>query len=218
MIYIISFSLITTVVLLTVMTRAYLKSKHRVQELERNVSELKSIRDELVNKLEVSKLTYSKDREILIKSHEVDKIELSFLKEELANFSDEQSRYYREMDNLINCSKEMTPENLLTLRSSLNSDNSDTLDFTGIYILENKAEDKFYVGQSINVIKRVANHFNNAGNKDIYEDYISGQEWTIKLIALSNSGFKSINALEKHFIQYYKSTHNGYNKTIGNKI
>ena len=100
------------------------------------------------------------------------------------------------MDNINNYSREMSPEELLEIRAEVLKRDSGLHDFTGIYVLENKTVDKFYVGQSISLFKRCGAHFTGEGNKDIYEDYSNGEIWTVRLIALADSGFKSINALD----------------------
>lgn len=47
----------------------------------------------------------------------------------------------------------------------------------------------YYVGQGKSVFQRVNNHFTSHGNGDVYADYKYGDEFTIKMIALENSGF-----------------------------
>lgn len=44
---------------------------------------------------------------------------------------------------------------------------SNPSEFTGIYILHNMNEDKYYVGQSVRVLNRVRQHFTGHGNGDI---------------------------------------------------
>ncbi|MCQ2468588.1 MAG: GIY-YIG nuclease family protein [Ruminococcus sp.] len=88
--------------------------------------------------------------------------------------------------------------------------------FEGIYILHNIDKDKHYVGQSIRVLDRVNSHFTGKGNADVYFDYRSGDNFTIRMIALKNSGFSSLNKLEKDAILRYNAYTKGYNKTRGN--
>lgn len=90
-------------------------------------------------------------------------------------------------------------------------------DFQGVYILLNQNKKIYYVGQSINVLKRVNNHFSGKGNGDVYADFKYGDTFTIKTIPLENSGFKNLNDLEKQAITVFKAYKKGYNKTRGNK-
>ena len=90
-------------------------------------------------------------------------------------------------------------------------------DFAGVYILHNTTKDKYYVGQSQEVFKRVYQHYSGSGNGDVYADYCRGDQFTVKMIALKNSGFSSLNELERHAINRYDAYTRGYNKTHGNR-
>ena len=90
-------------------------------------------------------------------------------------------------------------------------------DFSGIYILHNETKNMYYIGQGKNVFVRVNAHFTGKGNGDVYADYKHGDYFTIKMISLKNSGFNSLNELEKSAISFYDSFAHGYNKTRGNK-
>ena len=59
-------------------------------------------------------------------------------------------------------------------------------------------------------------HFTGKGNGDVYYDYKSGDQFTIKMISLENSGFYDLNSLEKSAISKYNAYYKGYNKTRGN--
>ena len=59
--------------------------------------------------------------------------------------------------------------------------------------------------------------FSNFTPQDIYADYKYGDEFTIRLIALKGSGFKTLNELERNAIAAYRAYDKGYNKTRGNK-
>lgn len=67
------------------------------------------------------------------------------------------------------------------------------------------------------VFQRVNNHFTGHGNGDVYADYKYGDDFTIKMIALEKSGFKTLNELERNTIMTYNAYSRGYNKTKGNK-
>lgn len=75
----------------------------------------------------------------------------------------------------------------------------------------------YYVGQGKKVFQRVNNHFTGHGNGDVYADYKYGDKFTIKMIALENSGFTTLNELERNTIAPYDAYAKGYNKTRGNR-
>lgn len=93
---------------------------------------------------------------------------------------------------------------------------SNNYNFAGVYILHNKSKDLYYVGQGKKILNRVNSHFTGKGNGDIYADYKYGDEWTIKMIALENSSFNTLNELERYAIETYASYERGYNKNRGN--
>lgn len=127
------------------------------------------------------------------------------------------------IDRLLNESEEITPEQFMRIRTAKVHGGkyepyiSSSRNFAGVYILHNQDRDKYYVGQSKTVFNRVNNHFTGKGNGDVYVDYRNGEHFTIKLIPLMNSGFDSLDSLERYFISYYHAFENGYNKTRGNR-
>ena len=90
-------------------------------------------------------------------------------------------------------------------------------DFEGVYILHNRTKDIYYVGQGKHVHQRVTAHFSGRGNGDVYADYKYGDEFTIKMVELENSGYTTLNELERHMIRAYNAYTKGYNKTQGNR-
>ena len=89
-------------------------------------------------------------------------------------------------------------------------------DAVGVYILCNKNNGKHYVGQAKRLYFRVNQHFTGKGNPDVYRDYEKGDEFLIKMIKLTESGYDDIDKLEKDKIEEYQAYYRGYNKTIGN--
>ena len=89
-------------------------------------------------------------------------------------------------------------------------------DFVGVYILHNTYNDKYYVGQSVHVLKRLCQHFNGKGCEDVYKDYCMGMPFEIQCISLTGSGYDNLNKLERDYIRYYNAYYGGYNKTRGN--
>lgn len=117
---------------------------------------------------------------------------------------------------------EMTPEEFLQMRKDTLGKNGKayyglTRNFAGVYVLYNQTKNMYYVGQGQQVLSRVNSHFTGKGNGDVYADYKYGDLFTITLFALEESGFSSLNELERDAISAYGAYANGYNKTRGNR-
>lgn len=124
--------------------------------------------------------------------------------------------------HLQNNEIELSPQEFMEMRSKSFGGRGKksyalTQNFSGVYILHNKTKDLYYVGQGQQVLNRVNMHFTGKGNGDVYADYKAGDIFTIKMISLDNSGFKTLNELERNTISYYDSYSKGYNKTRGNR-
>lgn len=117
------------------------------------------------------------------------------------------------MDGLAEGSSGISPETLLKSRLDLKRAG----DFTGIYILHNVSKDQYYVGQGIRVIDRVSQHFMGHGNADVYADWKYGDQFAIKTVPLAQSGYQSLNDLERDAIAAYGAYDHGYNRTHGNQ-
>lgn len=128
----------------------------------------------------------------------------------------------KQIDGLANNVLEMTPEEFMKMRKTSFGGRGRpsyalTKNFAGVYILFNKTKNMYYVGQGKQVLNRVNAHFTGKGNGDVYADYKYGDIFTIKMIALENSRFQSLNDLERNTIRRYNAYSNGYNKTRGNR-
>lgn len=86
----------------------------------------------------------------------------------------------------------------------------------GVYIFTNIRNGKKYVGQSVDLMRRLNEHLSGRGNQDVHEDMSFGDEFTIKLIRLDDTSFRDLDKLEKHYITKTNSYYKGYNKTRGN--
>lgn len=131
-------------------------------------------------------------------------------------------RIKNKIKKLADNALEVTPEEFFKIRNSSNGGRgkkhvSTRYDFAGVYILYNHTKNMYYVGQGKKVFQRVNNHFRGHGNGDVYADYKYGDKFTIKMIALENSGFSTLNELERNTIKVYAAYSKGYNKTRGNK-
>ena len=128
----------------------------------------------------------------------------------------------QQIDDLANNVLEMTPEEFMKMRATSFGGRGRpsyalTKNFAGVYILFNQSKNMYYVGQGKQVLNRVNAHFTGKGNGDVYADYKYGDSFTIKMIALENSGFDTLNELERHTIARYNAFSKGYNKTRGNR-
>lgn len=137
-------------------------------------------------------------------------------------FSWQKEKIDRQIDALANNALEMTPEEFMKMRkTSFGGRGSPSYalskNFAGVYILFNKSKNMYYVGQGKQVLNRVNAHFTGKGNGDVYADYKYGDSFTIKMISLENSGYDSLNELERHTIARYDACSKGYNKTRGNR-
>ncbi len=74
-----------------------------------------------------------------------------------------------------------------------------------------KKYENIYIGQSVNVFRRVHNHFNGKGNGDIYADIKYGKWVYVRFIRCEK---QEMNDLEKRLIATFDAT-SSYNKTKG---
>lgn len=89
-------------------------------------------------------------------------------------------------------------------------------DFTGVYVLHNVTKDMYYVGQSVKVINRVGQHLTGHGSGDVYADFKYGDEFEVSTVSLAESGYGSLNDIERDTIAAYDAYNHGYNRTAGN--
>lgn len=92
----------------------------------------------------------------------------------------------------------------------------------GCYIIHNKENDKYYVGQSKDILKRLKQHFKGTVplNPIFAEDYYNSQYpnkddlFEVKIIRCNTKD--ELDNTEKQLISDYDSWKNGYNGTSGN--
>lgn len=111
-------------------------------------------------------------------------------------------------------SKGITPETFFQIRKEQIEYKLD--DISGVYIIYNVTQDMYYVGQATRLYFRINQHFTGHGNGDVYADYKYGDDFLIAYIPLNDSGYSSLDALERAKIAEYNACDNGYNKTHGN--
>jgi len=120
-----------------------------------------------------------------------------------------------ELKNYKSSSWRETDEGFLDLRSSFN--HNWITEIKGIYIIWNKTKNKYYVGQSKNIMKRVMNqHFNKGDVKNIIfaKDWFNDDDFYWKYIECQTKD--EMDELEKSYIEEYNSFAKGYNSNSGN--
>lgn len=93
---------------------------------------------------------------------------------------------------------------------------------TGCYVIHNTENDKYYVGQSKDVMKRLKQHFKGTvpQNTIFAEDYYTSTKpdkeniFEVKIIRCSTKD--ELDRMEKQLISDYDSWNTGYNRTSGN--
>ncbi|MGN0536985.1 MAG: GIY-YIG nuclease family protein [Acutalibacteraceae bacterium] len=92
----------------------------------------------------------------------------------------------------------------------------------GCYIIHNREKDKYYVGQSKDVLKRLKQHFRGTVPNNIIfaEDYYSSSYsnkedlFEVKIIPCETKD--ELDRTEKYLIEKYDAWNSGYNRTSGN--
>lgn len=135
---------------------------------------------------------------------------------------DQQRRKYklkhniREFSAFVSGRYTLTPSQCKMLWSDrLDSDKCRNV--TGVYILHNETQDRYYVGQSVKVFNRLTQHFDGKnGNTNVFMDYLRGDHWNIQIIRLRDTTYDNLDDLERNAIALYDAFESGYNATRGN--
>lgn len=85
-------------------------------------------------------------------------------------------------------------------------------DFEGVFILHNITKDKYYIGKSKNVLKRLGQILIGSGNEEIRNDFTQGNEIAIKATSLNASSCKTTSELEEIMLKEYSDGTVWYNK------
>ena len=109
---------------------------------------------------------------------------------------------------------EFTSFEFIQMYSDLKKNNIklDEVDGSGCYVLLNKSKNKNYVGQSVNVLRRINNHLNGKGNGDVYADLKYGDMFKIIIVKCN---VDELNVIEKNLISEYDAFSKGYNRNEG---
>lgn len=116
------------------------------------------------------------------------------------------------IDNFLSRKQSLSVNQFFALRKSSKYKE----DFVGVYIIYNATKAMYYVGQATRVLFRLNQHFTGRGNGDVYADFKYGNEFTIQVIKLSESGTDDLDKLERTMIKHFNAYDAGYNKTAGN--
>ena len=126
----------------------------------------------------------------------------------------------KSLKKIVKSSKEIGVEDFLKLRNKKKGKGkklaSDSADVSGVYIIHNRSKRKYYVGQAKHIVSRANSHFTGKGNGRVYADYIYGDRFSIRFVALKGSREKDLNSLERKYIKKYRARETGYNRTKGN--
>ncbi|WP_293843959.1 hypothetical protein [uncultured Parolsenella sp.] len=106
----------------------------------------------------------------------------------------------------------VSPREFLSARDALLRNG----DFTGIYVIHNTTKNMNCVGQSVRVAGWVTQHFTGYGNGDVYAGYKYGDDFTINVVSMYESGYENLDVLERDAIRTYAAYDCGYNRTRGN--
>jgi group I intron endonuclease len=93
----------------------------------------------------------------------------------------------------------------------------------GIYSIRNKVTGKYYIGETVNLRKREIQHYSNLRNNRHENNYLQKSfnkygESAFEFIILRKDRkltHEQLYELEKYYIDFYDSYHNGYNLTEG---
>lgn len=86
---------------------------------------------------------------------------------------------------------------------------------SGIYYIKNKNNNKYYIGQSLDVKLRIKQHF-NYGSYESYIDKAIKEDPSIFIYGvIEYCSIDQLNELEQYYISYFDSYENGYNLTLG---
>lgn len=114
-------------------------------------------------------------------------------------------------NKFVNRSIAITPEEFFDIKSKQSGD------VVGVYVIHNETKCMYYVGQAKRLFFRLNQHFTGHGNGDVYADYKYGDDFSIQIIKLSESGYSDLDKLEKDLIKKYDAYNSGYNRTSGNR-
>ena len=90
----------------------------------------------------------------------------------------------------------------------------------GIYSIYSKSQDKYYIGKSKDVYKRIQKHLSDLRLNHHHSDYLQHVynkygENDLEFKVLQECTYEETSELEKYYIQKFDSYNNGFNSTLG---
>ena len=197
------------------------KAKKRIEKINKSIIELNKKIDELNENndgLQLEKEKYKQNNIEL--RHNLDLIDEKARKD----YDNIRKKYEMELVNIDPLPTDVgyeTEDEFIPLKKLIGMNYEKII---GCYVIHNREFDKYYVGQSKDVMKRVTkDHFNGTAVKNIIfaEDYYNSKFenkddiFEVKIIRLETKD--ELDSTEKALIEEYDSFNNGYNGTSGNK-
>lgn len=174
-----------------------------INELNQNIAEIGNRINKCKDNINIYKLSIiEKEKEYKIKN------------EKRLNDYNKKLSEVKPLSNIISQDESFT---MLKLFSGLEYEK-----IIGVYVIHNKEKDKYYVGQSKDVMKRIKQHFNGTIPKntifaeDYYTSEIEKRENIFEFKIIRCETKDELDSLEKKLIYEYDSWNNGYNGTSGN--
>lgn len=184
----------------------YAREQRNVADIQRQFGKLQQQHDELLNEYDAYR------DKLYLESRDEGWRKFALDTERLRQQRDAEARGELKFFHAIDTWQEYTPEEFLDIRSKNMHEND-----PGIYIIHNKTKNIYYVGQGDRVIHHAKSHFTggNGGNADVYADYKYHDAFTVKIVALLDSGYDTLDEFERAGIRFYNAYTEGYNKTSG---
>lgn len=86
-----------------------------------------------------------------------------------------------------------------------------------IYLIYNTHTKRSYIGQTVNIQKRIHEHFTGKGSKPLYESILKQRAKGYKVYILNKSTSKrELDMQETYYIKKYQAAEHGYNIEKGN--
>lgn len=221
------------------MEPAQLRKDRFEDEIERDNNKLQTLLIKLrynERKAEAIKYKFEKRREAILRKAQVYIEQVDFYEQEIKKIENKIIKIFKDSEKLIKAS-ESEFQKCLKKNKKLKT-NFDAVDedfiplkniagisykkIVGVYVIHNKEFDKYYVGQSKDVLRRLGQHFKGTkvNNVIFAEDYFKSKYvdkskiFEVKIIPLNTKD--ELDAKEKELIELYDSFYNGYNGTNGN--
>lgn len=192
-------------------------SKKRIEKLKSKLNEIQS----KISQTEETILVI--ESQICSHKNKIEEIQALIKKknyEVRKNLLEENKKLVAELEEVLPLpTQPTTDQNYISL---LNFNGLSYTKIIGCYIIRNVQKDKYYIGQSKDVMKRIRQHFRGTVPNNIVfaEDYYSADQeirdslFEVKIIPCETKD--ELDRTEKELIERYDSFNRGYNGTNGN--